>query len=158
MLRQIGIVDLGLNAPINDENRGLRDAKLAALLGNPRDGSSGPSGNWLAPGAPVALRPRLATGLPCSVLSFGRFPLRVGAYPLAGALPLPGPQAIGVAHLTAHGVVVVDALDEPHLAEAAHSAIDSAHNAPCRFSDVGFGYGITTRSGYDSKDAVLRRG
>lgn len=53
MLRQIGIVDLGLNAPINDENRGLRDAKLAALLGNPRDGSSASEGNWLAREEPL---------------------------------------------------------------------------------------------------------
>lgn len=131
--------------------------EAAVLSGNPR-GPSDPSGNWLALGAPVALRPRLATGLPCSVLSLGSFPLGVGAYPLAGALPLPGPQAVGVAHLAAHGVVVVDALDKPRLAEAAHGAIDGVHDAPRRSGDIGFGDGVAARGGDDPKDAVLRRG
>lgn len=82
------------------------------------------------------MRPRLAAGLPCSVLSFGRFPLRVGAYPLAEGLALPGLQTVGIAHLASHLVVVDDGLDKPLLAKTAHGAVDGAYNALRLFSDI----------------------
>ena len=107
--------------------------------------------------APVALLP--ASRRVCRIrLCLLGFPLGVGAYPLAVALPLPEPQAVGIAHLAAHVVVVVDAFDKPRLAEAAHSAVDGAHDAPRRSGDIRFGDGVAARGGDDPEDAVLRRG